>query len=96
MVTETIAPADVTYEPPQQMKLKDAQEAARLALIEEHDDNDADCIVETEENQDELADKMACYFHNLEDSSHRVMPESEAIRDLCTIYTRYVQKFREF
>lgn len=86
-VVETRLQVGATYEPAERITLGDEQEAARLGPIEDQCDDDNGYSAGLDENQDEPAEYMACYFHDLQSRDRRGFPAFQAVWYLCTKYS---------
>lgn len=79
LVTEHFAQVNVIYESSDRMTLNDAQDTARVALMENQGNGTDGHIFDSNEYEAELAEKLAWYFNDLRDSGRQGTPASQAI-----------------
>lgn len=68
------------------MTLNDVQVAVRLASMEEKYNDGQEHSFDSDKNQDEQAEKMACNFDDLQGNEYPLVTALLVIRELCMKY----------
>lgn len=74
LLTEILSQVDVTHESSDRLSLKDVHEDAVLSSMDDYGDANDGYSVDREELEDEPKEKVAWYFHDLQDFGQQGTP----------------------